>query len=441
MKLETVKSFMLTILVGLSLLLTFSIWSYQPDVDRFISDQYVDEVDIGGIEETKKRIIEPSSILFHTNNEHYGFTDAINRRSLYQDMQSWILYEFATRSTDEPPSSDHQVEVIFPDALPMEFVNSLFTFNEEQQMPSWSFQRIFITLNQDSQLLTIYFQSTNGQQQARAVVNNSSKYDMLWNYMTNLDDLTSYVVFGESEESGTPIYIPENPVTMARLSFTVESIEPSLFVNELFNTPSIVGRNISNVNEAYYTDAQRGMRVYQDQRMMEFINPNESSPDQLGEPISLVERSISNINDHKGWTNEYNLVSIDTTMNRVRYQMYYEGIPVFNNLNLSIIEQEWRGQELNFYQRPLFNFNTGNIINDGGTVDLLSGRDVIYILQNNANVTYNLENIRDIQIGYKLEYEDSADRALTLEPAWYMNYSGNWIELDFSEYEELKGGS
>ena len=75
MKLETFKTIILTILVGISLLLTFSLWNYQPNYDPLYptSSNYVNEVDAGGIEETKRSIIEPINIVFHYDGETYGF--------------------------------------------------------------------------------------------------------------------------------------------------------------------------------------------------------------------------------------------------------------------------------------------------------------------------------------------------------------------------------
>src|SRR5690625_1180943 len=143
MKIEGIKSFILIILVGLSLLLTFAIWSNQADYDRMYDTNYINEVDIdlGGMELTTKDILQPSHIIFKRNDEFLSFVNPQDRETLYRDMQSWVLYDFKTGESNGRPENKQFVEVIFPSPLPMEIIPSILTLNEENVMPDWSFQR------------------------------------------------------------------------------------------------------------------------------------------------------------------------------------------------------------------------------------------------------------------------------------------------------------
>ncbi|MGY0694635.1 YycH family regulatory protein [Virgibacillus sp. FSP13] len=431
MKLETIKSFILAILVGISLLLTLGLWSYQPNY-KFLADMDYAEADIGGEGDiAKKNLVEPKSIIFHNHSQLYGFSDPKERQTLYRDMQSWVLYNFETKGANGPPTDDYQVELLFPDELPMEIVNYLFTLNEEITLPDWSFQRLFITFDVNDSSLELHFLSTNGDKQASFLVNNSEKFDLLWSYITKQNGLSEYVSL---DKTGLPVYIPEHSKTVAQKKLTVTNIDADQLVNALFSNPEIVRRNNSNLGGAYYTDGIRGMRVQRDGRVIEFVNPLNTNYERMA-PLPLLDISMRNINEHKGWTGNYNLEELKTLTNFVRYRMYYDGYPVFNS-DLSVIEQEWRNGELYKYNRPLFKLNT---MPGRDSVELKSGSDVIYYLQSS---NHKLANIDDVQIGYHLVYDDNdLPYYLTLEPAWYVKEDGSWKEIMFDELPLNKGGS
>ncbi|WP_164670532.1 YycH family regulatory protein [Virgibacillus doumboii] len=431
MYLETIKSFILWILVGISLLLTYVLWSYQPELET-LDQGFEDRVDIGGREKSIQELIEPESIIFKNSDSYYGFTDPGNYRSLYQDMQQkWVLYEFQTGPSNGRPSIEKQVEIIFPDVIPLSAAKSLFSFNEDVTFPGWSFERIFITFNTDSNTLNFIFLSADGQRQATAVVNNSNRFAQLWGYLTTFEGLTEYLQIDGAEG---PIFIPKFQVEIQSRLVAINTISPYQMVDELFRNPDLVSDNRVNENEVYFTDSQRGiMRVYENRRTLEFQNPLESTYERMSSS-DLIERSITHINEHRGFTDEYNLMALNTTSNTIKYQMYYDGYPVFGNNNSSVIEQQYRSLELHQYNRPLFRLN--NYL--GGKTEILpSGSDVRYILENSK--TYDMSNVNDIKVGYQLSYR-SSDNAIELEPAWFMDYNGSWREINFEEITQLEGG-
>ncbi|MGP4107833.1 YycH family regulatory protein [Virgibacillus sp. L01] len=433
MKLETIKSYILIILVGVSLLLTFALWSYQPQYPTVKTEEFVDSVDLGGEKEKTLELIEPKSIIFENNNNYFSFTEETDRQTFYADMHEWVLYEFQTNNVSERPSRENQLEIIFPESLSMGLAGELFTFNEDVTLPDWKFDRLYITFNTNSSSLNIIFRSADGQQQATAVVNNPDKYEELWGYLTTFEGLSEYL---RVDLAGSPIYIPKNNVVVPSRSIAVSDINQNLMIDALFTNTDIVRGTQVNPNEYYYTDSTRGiMHVYQNGRTMEFQNPIQSPYQQMSQN-DLIERSKSNINENNGWTDEFNLMSINTVSNTISYQMYYQGFPVYSNTNSSIIQQQFRGSELNYYSRPLFTLN--NLLGGDDTVELRSGSDVVFYLKNTTR--YSMENITDIKVGYLLTYRNSDD-AVTLDPAWFVHHNGSWQEINFEEITQQKGGS
>lgn len=422
MNLETLKTIILTVLVGISLLLTFSLWNYQPNYNLLYptNSKYVNEVDVGGIEETKRSIIEPSNIVFHYDGETYGFNEARELQSLYKHIQEWMLNDFELTSNNGNPTNSNQIEVIFPNPIPIEMIKSLFTLKENDPLPTWSFQRVFITFNESYSSLNVYFLSIDSREQVKYVVNNAAVYTHIASIAENKQDLIEYKEFKLNESS---IYIPANEVEMRSRSLAVETISPTLFVDALLN-PSLVSQN---VGEGYYTDGQRGMDILQNGLYMQFINPIHSNRREK-DPVDLIEKSLLKINEHKGWTDEYRLDTIDLVQNAIRYQLYYDGYPVYNSYGLTMIEQEWRNQELHKYSRPLFNLN--NVLGSR-MVTLSSGQDVIDFINEESH--YELSHIKDIRVGYKMDHIEGASYSVLVEPTWLINYKGIWRELKMND--------
>lgn len=434
MKLETTKTFILIVLLGVSLLLTYGLWSYQPNYETLNDPELVNEVDIGGTEEAKKDMIVPSKMIFHSDDHYYGISNPKEQQQLFKNMQSWTMHDFETGVADGKASQTYEVEVVFPNAIPMELLDTIFTFNDDVELPSWSFQRMNYTFDSDKASLKVQFLSESGKEQATAVINDSNHYEKLWSMVFAPEGLSEYLSFNDD------IYLPKEKVHLNKRSLTLEKIEPQEFVNALFANPSVVtrpGGGTGDSSETYFTDTQRQMKIIKDQRM-EFISPYTSEDDQI-DPESLLDTSVNNINEHKGWTEDYHLSDIESlaNSNMVRYQMYSDGYPVYNGSNLSVIEQEWQDQTLTKYQRPLFKIKFNNPI-DSDEIELPSGEEVIDYLEDN----YQTDSVQDIQIGFKLNYmdDDSYTPYVTLEPAWYMDYNGSWEEIKFEDTRQLKGG-
>src|SRR5690625_52348 len=299
MNYETIKTFILVVLVGISFLLSFILWSYQPNYEDFYDTSYVNEVDIGGNEKTKNELVGPIEVVFRNGEIVKSFTNPVDRESFYKDITSWVLTDyFLSDSTGRPNEDEVFVELIFPSAIPAELITNLFTFQDKIEPPNWSFERVFLTFDEEHHSLELRIISVDDRKQISARIEKSDIYEELMAYMDDHPDLQEYIIFGATN---APIYLPEERVQMSSKTLVASDIEPESFINALFSNPSLVQPNI---REAYFTDGQRGMKIVQEGLHLEFINPIQSTHEVL-EPIELMEKSVSNINEHKGWTNEY----------------------------------------------------------------------------------------------------------------------------------------
>lgn len=422
MNIELIKSYTLAILVLISLLLTFSLWNYKPNYERSFDTDYVDEINLGGTVKSKAEMVQPESVIFNKNDKHFSFSAPKDNEIFYKEMQTWVLYDFNTVKANGPPKDVSQVELVFPDAMPLDILPNIFDMNIDEDLPEWSFERIYLTLNNQSATLTIHILSTDGRYEAQATISNSSKYEYVKNYLDSQEGMSEYIVMGDESRQ---IYLRKGSITLPRLSATIDTTDQLQLVNALFNDPSAVRRNVID-DEMLYTDGQRQMRVHYNRRLMEFVNPYQSYERMA--PDTLLEQSIANINEYDGWTDSYTLDSIDLINNRIVFQMYYNGYPVFSKSGLATIEQEWHDQEIVRYNRPLFSIKDPL---GGEAVELPSGNSVKTFLQENAD--YENDKIDNIKVGYRLSFQDTSFYTLSLDPVWYVQYNGKWQEINMED--------
>jgi len=71
---ENIKSGMLTFLVVLSGILTWNIWTYQPDYELVTNHKTVEEVNIATQKDLKK-IVKPHQIIYQVDGKQFGSVD------------------------------------------------------------------------------------------------------------------------------------------------------------------------------------------------------------------------------------------------------------------------------------------------------------------------------------------------------------------------------
>ncbi len=427
MNFETVKSYILVILIGISVLLSLALWTYQPSYEQFQDPDYVSEVNVGGKEKEKKELINPSSLIFHDNKRVLGFSNLADQVELYESMNTWVMYDVEEREAIGKPKQRRFMEIIYPTAFPAKVITDIFTFNEEIEPPNWSFNKIYVTFNEEDLLLDITFVSSDEKKEITARIDKREKYDLLFDYVVNHSNLIDYTSFNTEEKT---FYIPQEEINTSSKTLVISKIQPEKLVNALFRNPSQV---TSNIAEAYYTDGQRGMSVSTDENKIEFINPVQTSSENLL-AIDLLEHSIANVNEHKGWTNDYTVEYIDTAQSKVRFRLMYNGLPVFENNNLTILEQRWRDKDLYEYNRSLIRL-THEV--DSTQKKIISGQNLIDYIEKEA--VYELEKIDGLQMGYELKFLSSASDSMLLEPTWYVKYQGQWQPVDTNKLTKEGG--
>lgn len=418
MNIESIKTFLLVILVGASFMLSFALWSYQPKYESLYNPDYVSEIDVGGKERFIGELIEPSNIFFRTEDLVYGFKRPAEQQKLFKALSTWVLYDVSVQDVGVRSTNEDHVEIIFPAAIPAELIPNLFTLNEVIASQLWSFDNMYITLDEESLTLKVRIISIDNRKELTATIEKSETYNNLAQYFSENQSLEAYTFL---QAGNSMVYLPADEVSVSKRTLVASVIKPELFFNALFPNPTIV---TPNLKEAYFTDGTRGMRILEGNRTLEFINPIQENYEQL-DTASLLDLSMNHINNHKGWTNDYIFENMERNENSIRYRQYYDGYPLLASPQTAVIEQQWREGDLFQYTRPLIQM--GNILNSEQVL-LPAGTEIVELLEEDAEI--NLEKIKDIKVGYAQSYLDEA-HSVVLIPNWYMLYNGEWKRIQY----------
>ncbi|HLR16180.1 MAG TPA: two-component system activity regulator YycH [Bacillota bacterium] len=432
MRLETFKTILLIGLIGLSLILTFSLWSYQNEYNgpHNTNPAYIPESDAGGEVKTKRDVIIPSKAIFHMDGQHYGFDHPSRLVNFYKEIQHWTLTEFVAREDNEFHLDTPYIEMNYPEAFPIEIIKSLFSLADDIELPRWNFDQILFSLEEEKSAVSLYFLSVDERNYIHFTVYDQSAYLAVEGYLDQKKHLVEYTEYNTGHDS---FYIPVRPPKLRNQTLTVDIVETNVFVDALFKNPSVVVT--PNIGESYFIDGQRDMRVVDNGLRLEFTNPLQNTSERMSS-IEIIEQSLADINDHKGWTSDFYVEGIEKSVNRIVYQMYYEDYPVFqDHAAATTIEQQWRNQQLYKYNRPLF-----HIVSPlgGDEKELESGNDVIYFLEQMDK--YHMEKVKDVKVGYYVTEIDGKQYSITLEPAWFVLYNGSWQRLKFDDLNAYDEG-
>ncbi|HEY4553273.1 MAG TPA: two-component system activity regulator YycH [Bacillaceae bacterium] len=438
MKYENVKSLVLFLLVAASGALTWTLWTYQPKYDVF-PDKY-HEVSISNQQEPMN-LIKPARILYHVDGVHYGTVDDNLINDLLLDMSQWSLFDIGEAKSlndaqiQELSHADNRVTISFPDLVPFDLYKSVLHF-ETKVLPADTFDRIVVNLaSGNKEDASVFFLSTETRRVYESHINAEALNTFVREIEGSLNQYSNYKAYVLPDER--TMYLPSDTVSVTKYKFYSDYIDPVKFQNALFKDPSKVRRDILADGEKF-TDFLSMMNVDYNTNMIFYVNPGQDQEERHMEtPGSLLRRSITFVNEHSGWTDNYQYFGLDADKGKTVFRLFMDGYPVFNDQGMAQIEQIWGITEIYQYSRPYFSLD---IALPGQTeVELPSGEDALNYALNYMKINdpeFKPELLEDMMIGYKLSKDPDSQKVFVLEPSWYYRYAGSWLRMSPEEIKE-----
>ncbi|SFB01943.1 MULTISPECIES: YycH family regulatory protein [unclassified Bacillus (in: firmicutes)] len=437
MRYENIKSGVLIALVLISAILTWNLWTYQPNHEKLNNANYIEEVEIGEKKDIKK-IIRPDRILYHVKDQHYGTSNSNDIDKVMREMGSWVFYDVENdtehvQNFKELVHGKGKVEIVYPEGVPIELYKGVLDF-EEKKLPNFEFDRIVMDVeNLPKDSGTVYFVSYKNREVYKARVTPSFLNDFHRDFYKNVDQLPRFQAFDTEKRV---IYLPEEATVMVKYKYLPHNLNSEEFKEALFNDPSSVKKSIVQDGEEY-ADVSSLMNIDYRDNMLLYVNPGESS-DYIARPYDLLKQSIDFINEHGGWTDGYRFVSMDEINQKVTFRLFsIEGYPVFNERGMSEITEVWGRNEINKYIRP--NFELGfPLRTEMSSVTLPSGKEVLEYLQKREGFKPHL--LEELILGYRMDRVTEEQRLIVLEPTWFYRYDKAWGQISQEDLGGLKRG-
>ncbi|WP_045514555.1 YycH family regulatory protein [Neobacillus niacini] len=427
MKYENSKSAILTFLILVSIVLTWNLWTYQPNFDMMEKGNYVAEVTLKEKRELQK-IISPDLALFHSNGQHFGTTNAVDLDKMMSEIRNWSFYDVKNyvdnvEDIKELVHGNGNAELVFPADVPIELYRSVLKF-EEKRIPAFNFNRIIINVeNSEKENGTVYFISADYQQVYMSHISPALLNEFKRNFFKNAEQYQPYFAFEATDER--TVFIPDGNLEMMEYTYLPVVLNSEAFKEALFSDPSFVQKGFISQGEEY-SDVSSKMTVNYDTNMLLYVNPTGETK-YVDNSYDLLMRSIDFINGHGGWTDPYRYVAKDEKNKSVKFRLYsIEGYPVFNESGMSEIQEVWGRDEITKYVRPNIALELP-LTTEMVKVTLPSGSEVLGFLKSRKN--FKPELLEQLVLGYEMTRDTGVNKLILLEPAWFYRYNQTWGQI------------
>jgi len=430
---EPVKSVVLFLLVMLSVILTFIIWTYTPDY-KIIEQTEGKEILIGS-QKRMEDIIRPYKAIYRFDEEFTGTASNGVMKDIMKAFQGWNVLDLVpinnnltANYVNEMIRTNNRMTIFFTGELPYSAFSSIFQFSDKE-IPETTFNRMIIDwTNYGNKELQIFFISSNNKTLMRSRVSLQNTNPFIRDV---IEPAKTYSAFKEIERDGfTSLYMPNDKIESTKYMYTFIEEPLESFKNVLFPNPNIVQRSIESAMTEKYQDGKSRMTVDSNLKSLTYVYPAvESSA--IIEPSKLLKDSFEFINEHGGFTADYRYVSKNTNKNQLEYQQYLQGLPVYSDQVISKITTVWGDNVIFRYKRPYYSL-VFDIPTEKEIKELPSGVEILEKIQQLNN--FVLSDIDDVVVGYYLKQDSTS--IMTLEPCWFVVHNGIATKLT----PELLGG-
>ncbi|WP_019639434.1 YycH family regulatory protein [Paenibacillus fonticola] len=425
---ETVKSFLLTLLVVCSLVQSYFLIYRLPGSDPVVKTEndYIKTENMGA-EMRAEDLIYPLQISVHMgDNRHTVFyPDSMFYELIYSRLKGRMFEGFQRYAVDNIDWTDIRsrytgVELQFGSGVPVSLLQKLMQISADPLFEEESINRVFIYSAENEERVRVFFFSSHGD-----VVYEATKADL------TVQDVKQQVDFGKDWTPYTlknGYYIPEKPVDMVetKLKVGVFSTEQ---IQGLFFDPSITRIIREKDGSEIYTDSRRSLQVKQDGNWINYTDPAAPSAGENSAASNALS-SIDFVNQHGGWNGSYRLEQVDGSedINSVVFRQYFGNgqfgaFPImdFTAFRYGTISLAMRQGTITGYERSLIYEKTGEL--DKQVVQLMGGKELKDKLEQFSEA--------DVINLYPAYLPSLSEDQLRLKPAWI-------VELSNGAVHELK---
>lgn len=428
MKKTGFRSFILTVLVILSVVLSYLIWKGQPDYEAI----NVKEIEKTTIDKTMttSQVFRPYKLAVNTSDKNYQSLSAELLNELMTQGKAFSFSEVVLankKSNEEYEKLIHKsgtIEIVYPNNIPFSIFAQIFQV-EGDGLESAFFNRIIFDVNNtDTGLHSVYFVNDDQENIYQSSLQNKDIDKIEKIVKANGSKLTENDKLILNKRN---LFLSSNEIKLNRKKYIIDSLEINQFTSALFQDYGTV-KSEGNT----YTDGSSVIEMDTENKVLEYVNPSQerTNPEDLSSAkrAGLIQDSFNFINDHAGWTGDggYYFTGYTGESATTNFSLFVDNLQVYNENGMADISVTEGIEAVYKYMRPFFRLDT-DVPGEKKEETLPSSYTVYEELTTNPNV--RAEDIQDIVPGYHMTRSESTgmNRIVTLEPTWLYKYHNKWF--------------
>lgn len=428
MKKTGFRSFVLTLLVILSVVLSYLIWKGQPDYEAI----NVKEIEKTTIDKTMttSQVFRPYKLAVNSNGKNYQSLNSDLLNELIAQGKSFSFSEVVLankKNNEEYEKLIHKngtIEIIYPNNIPFSIFAQIFQV-EGEGLESAFFNRIIFDINDtDTGLHSVYFANDDQDNIYQSSLQNK-----------DIDKIEKIVKANESKLTENDklilnkrnLFLSSDETKLNRKKYIIDSLEINQFTAALFQDSGAV-KSEGNT----YTDGSSVIEMDTENKVLEYVNPSQerTNPEDLSsvKRAGLIQDSFNFINDHAGWTGDgaYYFTGYNGESATTNFRLFVDNLQVYNENGMADMSVTEGIEAVYKYMRPYFRLDT-DVPGEKKEETLPSSYSVYEELSSNPNL--RAEDIQEIVPGYHMTRSESSgmNRIVTLEPTWLYKYHNKWF--------------
>ncbi|EXJ23262.1 YycH protein [Alkalibacterium sp. AK22] len=421
-----IKHVLLTFLIGMSLFLSFQLWTAGGELREPASGGSGSVVPSSLVDRQITEVFSPSQIIWH------GSSDGVKLEANPFDLQEWINEEFSQvsygdinsprrvsqKEYQERLASGEWVEFIFNGPIPFGLFEDAFE-DLAADYHNRTFTHLYINRNDPSEL-GFYDQNNEIDYTVEDSSFTPEALDALLNNANN--QFHEVQAFDVSDRF---IYLPVDSIEVDYHDYLVARLPNNLYVNQFFaDTSEVDSRRTGSTIR--YIDLTTEVRINDSNNTLTFLRQLNN----MGQ-MSFNDRLMSSFEELRqieNWTETIHYRSYTPSTNEVAFQRHIQGYPVFSHQQqesmvlITVVENG-----LNNLRLPLRVVQTPLSLSGEASKVLASGPEVIQQLETTEQ---GLEIVDDITVGLSWIESDEDSRVVHFEPNWYVESDNVWYELE-----------
>lgn len=434
---DKVRNTTLTLLVFLSFLLSFNLWTAGRKIgeEENSSNQPV-RSNIAMIEHSESEAFRPATVALHGVDPENSLmiAETFPLRNL---LENWFYSEDLIRVEDssyinseeyqEMMESNQWIEFIFREELPLGIFEQKFD-DLTKEYENEYFNRILINV-EDRNDVYFYNTETSSFYTVAALEDELINIDPFLN-MENLN----YKAAELQHIGNNLIYLTKESMEVPYRSYVIDSVPNSKYTTNFYPDPSLVDTRTTETTTRYI-DLTREVTINQQDHTLVYLRQIEDSGDL--QPTERFIKSFEQVNRFENWTGSFALTDYDVKNEVVSFRREIDGLPVFSpSDNETVSEVGLVESGVTHLKLPLRYINTPITMEENASEELLPGIEVSDRLLKELSPEKH-DKIEDLTVGYTWKESEEADQVIYFIPDWYVLYDGVWIE--FESLLEIQG--